>query len=347
MVKTAILIAYGLFFTGITFIFISVFGTEDWNWPAWCSAFVRDAGLLLSAVTAASILYERLLREEMVRQFISELNKVMDSRIPPLDAVASHTATKVHDLMCERPPRMTGLQLITGVRRNYSGYYSWVNEKHAQDLFFAGRSVLHRIDADIHANINGSAEAILLRRLKEGSKIRIDFLDPRCDVVDRLANEEGETPAALLGNITTSLGICRRLGDLLRTHYQTLPAGAVLSVRVYDRIPYFAYHKQDDIVIVGFYFQSLLGSSSAAYEVVDDATKRTFSEHFVRIHADAAPTIMVEFDGAAGRPLFNDDLYNQLKDYLSDKLGPTRVDELLAGRFGSGAAPPVPPNATV
>ena len=257
--------------------------------------------------------------------------------VPPITysefVYLAESAGKVHELLCERPPSMTGLRLITEVRRNFRGYYDWVNENGSQDLFFAGRSVLHRIDADIHARTESSAEAIILRRLREGSKIRIDFLDPRSDIIDRLAQEEGETPAALLGNIATSLGICRRLGELVRAHYLSLPAGAVLSVRVYDRMPYFAYHKQDNDVLVGFYFQSLLGSSSAAYELVDETTKRTFSEHFVRIHADAASTTMVEFDGAAGRPLFNNELFNELRKQLSAKLGPSRVDELLAGRF--------------
>jgi hypothetical protein len=333
MSKTTGLIAYGLFFTGISLILISIFGTEDWRWPVWLAAFVRDAGLLLSAVVAGTILYERLLREEMVRQFVAELDKELTHRVPKLETISTHTAGKVHELLCERPPSMTGLRLITEVRRNFRGYYDWVNENGSQDLFFAGRSVLHRIDADIHARTESSAEAIILRRLREGSKIRIDFLDPRSDIIDRLAQEEGETPAALLGNIATSLGICRRLGELVRAHYLSLPAGAVLSVRVYDRMPYFAYHKQDNDVLVGFYFQSLLGSSSAAYELVDDTTRRTFSEHFVRIHADAASSTMVEFDGAAGRPLFNNELFNELRKQLSAKLGPSRVDELLAGRF--------------
>ena len=328
-----ILVAYSIFFTGVSILFISVFGAKIWHWPEEVSLFIRDVGLLFSAVTAATILYERLLRDEMKQQFVGELNSLLDAKIPSLERTAGRTAEVVHALLCERPPRMTGLRLITEIRRNFSGYYGWVTENQPQDLFFAGRSVLHRIDADIHGRTSSCAEAIILRRLKEGSKIRIDFLDPRSDIIERLATEEGETPAALLGNIATSLGICRRLGMLLRTEYKSLPTSAVLSIRIYNRTPYFAYHKQDDNVLVGFYFQSLLGSSSAAFEIVDETTKRTFSDHFVRIHADAASTTMVEFDGAAGRPLFNDALFNELKDSLSSRLGPSRVEELIVGRY--------------
>src|SRR5262249_65442 len=155
--------------------------------------------------------YEKLLRDEMLKAIVDELDQKLEARIPQLADVASETAMEVHKLFCERPPRMTGIRLLHDVRRNFSGYYSWVTEQKAQDLFFAGRSVLHRIDADIRARTGGSAEEILLRRLKENSKIRILFLDPRTDILNRLAKEEGQTLQAMLGDIATSIGICRRL----------------------------------------------------------------------------------------------------------------------------------------
>lgn len=159
---------------------------------------------------------------------------------------------------------MTGIRQLSEVRRNYSGYYQWVNEQRPQDLFFAGRSVLHRIDADIRARTGATAADVILRRLKEGSKIHILFLDPRIDIIARLADEEGQTLNAMLGDIDTSLKICRSLAELLEAQYKDLPPGAELSVRVYDRVPYFAYHKQDREVIVGFYFDSAKGSTLAA-----------------------------------------------------------------------------------
>src|SRR5262249_24088383 len=163
-----------------------------------------------------------------------------------------------------------------------------------QELFFAGRSVLHRIDADIRARTGGSAEEILLRRLKENSKIRILFLDPRTDILNRLAKEEGQTLQAMLGDIATSIGICRRLFDLVLQDFPALQHGAELTIRIYDRVPYFAYHKQDDDVVVGFYFLSTKGSSSAAYEIIDEQTKQVFGDHFIHIMYEAATTTLVE-----------------------------------------------------
>lgn len=207
---------------------------------------------------------------------------------------------------------MTGIRHVHDVRRNFSGYYQWVNEQAPQDLFFAGRSVLHRIQADIKTRTGASAANMLLRRLKEGSTVRVLFLDPRIDIIGRLAAEEGQTLNAMLGDIRTSLEICREIATLLTEQAGELPPAAELSIRVYDRIPYFAYHKQDREAIVGFYFDSAKGSTSAAYELLDDETKGVFEEHFVRILGEAATNTIVEFDGARGKPTINTEFLDEL-----------------------------------
>jgi len=324
--KTAWLLSYGLLFSGLCLMFLSILGTKQFGWPDPVTAFIRDCGLLLAAVIAGSILHEKLLRDEMLRQLREEL-----------DGAADSTARSVHRLFCEYPPGMTGIKLLDAQRRNYAGYYSWVNEQKQQYLFFAGRSVLHRIDADIRERMGhpASAEKILLRRLKEGSKISILFLDPRIDIISRLAVEEGQTPAALLGDLATSIGICHRLFELLES--ATLPASAELTIRVYDRVPYFAYHRQDTEAIVGFYFLSMKGYSSAAYELVDDVTKRVFDGHFGLILAEAARGTLVEYDGARGRATFNDQLFGELRTSLKQQLGPA-ADDLLGGHHSSKTA---------
>src|SRR5207244_566903 len=92
------------------------------------------------------------------------------------------------------------------------------------------------------------------------------------------------------------------------------------AIRVYDRIPYFAYHRQDDEVIVGFYFLSSIGSSSAAYDLVDGQTKKVFAGHFDRIMADAVPTFLVDFDGNRARPTFNEALLEKLRGVCTERL---------------------------
>lgn len=319
-VKTTALVAYCLFFTGLVVVLLSVIGAEKWNWAEWVVHFIRDIGLLLSAVMAGTILHEKLLRDEMFERVEQELDAKLEAKIPKLSEIASNTAATVHALFCERPPQMTGIRLLSEVRRDFSGYYRWVNERRPQDLFFAGRSVLHRIDADIKGRIaDSSADEILFRRLKEGSKIRILFLDPRTTILDRLAREEGQTARSMLGDIEQSISICHRLYERL-VNDKNLRGPASLMVRVYDQIPYFAYHKQDDERIIGFYFRSAVGHSSGAYEIIDDESKHAFGGHFDGIMSDAAAGQLLEWDGSRREPQWNESLFEQLRQFLSEHL---------------------------
>lgn len=330
MRKSSGLVAYGLVFTGLFLMILSVLADQSWHWPAVVTDFVKELGLLLSVVMAGTIIHERLLREEMVRIIARELDERLRAWIPDAHDSARLTAPKAHRLFSEKPPQMTGIKLLHDVRRNYRGYYDWVVEQQPQDLFFAGRSVLHRINADIRARTQSKAEEILFRRLKEGSKIKILFLDPRIDIIKRLADEEGQPQEEMLGDIATSIGICQRLYGLLQQDYINLSPGSELTIRLYDRAPYFAYHRQDDRVIVGFYFFSDKGSSSAAYEIVDDQTKRVFEAHFDRILGEANHSTLVDFDGARRRPRFNERLFSDLKDHLSKQLGTDQAAQLMS-----------------
>jgi hypothetical protein len=294
-----------------------------------------------------TILHERLLRQEAEERILAEVEGMLESRVPKLEKIALTTADVVHDRFCREPPEMTGLRLLTEVRRNSSAYYSWTIQKDPQTLFFAGRSILHRIDADVRANGGGAAEDVLLRRLTENSKITILFLDPRTNILTRLADEEGERPDAMLGNIAISLGICQRLAGRLRKEHRLLPPGAHLTIRIYDHIPYFAYHKQNHQVIVGFYFLTMEGSSSAAYEVVDEKTKKAFDDHFMKIRADATRKTLVEFDGARGVYNFDDVLFRDLQTFLETTLDAKKVNELLGGTASVpsvATTAPVPPS---
>jgi hypothetical protein len=325
-IRTTGLLIYGLFFTGLCLVMLSAFGSEVLNWPMIVNAFIRDVGLLLSAVMAGTLLHEKLLRDEMMKDIFKNLDERLKERIPDCVDNANLISKTVHQLFSETPPELKGIKLINDTRRNFAGYYSWVIEQKQQNLFFAGRSVLHRIDADIRSRTDVNAETIILRKLKEGSQLTILFLDPRIDIIDRLANEEGQTPELLLGDIATSLGICKRLFSLLNDNFRQLPNNAGLSIRIYDRVPYFAYHKQGDYIIVGFYFLSGLGSTSAAYELLDKRTKDFFSDHFIRIYSEASS--VVDFDGGRGRPKFNEKLFKELYSVLETRLGNQQVNEL-------------------
>src|SRR5438034_4931201 len=218
-----------------------------------------------------------------------------------VDETATNIARRITQQLF--PSEARGIRLVSSTRRGYHGYQRWAVSTNPCDLFVAGRSVLQRL----HGPYRGSQgpEHALVRKLREGSIVRILFLDPRSDMVGRLAREEHQTAEQLLGDLATSVGICERLHDLLAAE-SALPPRAELHIRVYDEVPYFAYHRDrnldrqgdDDVVLIGFYFASALGSDSAVYEVVDPSSRWTFEGHFTAIYDRASANTIVEVNGS-------------------------------------------------
>ncbi|HEU5470539.1 MAG TPA: hypothetical protein VFV67_07785 [Actinophytocola sp.] len=135
----------------------------------------------------------------------------------------------------------------------------------------------------------------------------------------------------MLADLAISLGICQRLYDLIRAA-PPLPPTAQLDIRVYDEVPHFAYHREDDDVIVGFYFLSALGSASAAFEVLDPQTKAFFEGHFATIFDRAASDgRIIEVSSHRTVPDFNATLYRNLCDVLTADLGGDRCEALMSG----------------
>ena len=223
-------------------------------------------------------------------------------------------------------PLTRGIRLAVQVRKNNDDYYNWVNASGHPDLFFAGRSVLHRIDYDMRHRGKGSAEKILAARLRVGATIRILFLDPRSQLVERLANEAGQPIEAMLADIATSLGICHRLyRDYL--HTGKFSSHSRLEIRVYDETPYFAYHKQDGVVLVGFYFNTTLGQDSAAFEVIDPETQKFFSDHFAKVFSHGSR--LLELLPHRAGCMYDEQIVQSMTCYLEQKLGQELVAELI------------------
>lgn len=313
MKKLPTAIAYSVFCTGLALLLLSIVSEEGWQSHEVLIDFIRELGLLLSASMAGTLLYEVFVREQMTQEMITELS-----------VISEKTAREFR----------SGFRPVDNHRRGYSGYYKWVLGKGQQDLMFAGRSVLHRIDSDVRSNSNIAlkAEEVLYRKLEEGSQIRIYFLDPSIDILERLATEEGQQVKDMLADIATSIAICRALASKIEIASNKLPKTAGLSIRIYNKVPYFAYHRQNDEVYIGFYFQSLVGSTSAVYEVLDEKTKQQFWDHFASIHGASDTYTLVEFDSERGKPFVNHKLIGELIDKLStdDHIGKNKMEELLA-----------------
>jgi len=253
------------------------------------------------------------LRAEAEKNLLDQICLELDARIP-------------------KSMSASGLRLLKGHRRGRDDFYYWAVETGAEDLFFAGRSVLHRIDYDLQFRRVGSAEDAIMRRLSDGCSITILFLDPRIDILRRLADEEEEDVHSLLENIARSLGTCFRLAESLKQGDLKNNTKGKLLVGVYDHSPYFSYHKDGDRVIVGFYFLTMRGGDSEAYEVEGEDAKKRFESHFTHILLDKKRlATLMEVDGIQGRQTINHGLFTELRTYLDGQLGAGRVGELMKG----------------
>jgi hypothetical protein len=283
-----------------------------------------EAGTLASSIGLALI----------VAGVVSTFHEGVLRRLEEEDSTSAIVDGVVEGLK-EAPLSATGIRLVSPVRMGYDGYYLWAMNAGPQDMFFAGRSVLHRIDADFRARRIGSADAIIARRVREGASMKVLFLDPRCDVINRLAQEEGQSTKDLLKDVATSLGVCERLHGHLKG--VLLPASAKLEIRVFNEIPYFAYHKVGSKVIVGFYFSSALGHQSAAFEVVDVQTKEFFDAHFTAMFARAASQYVLRIDPHRRSCDLNARLLGHLRTRLEEELGHAEVHRAMGDQCGARA----------
>jgi hypothetical protein len=270
----------------------------------------------------------------IVAGIVSAFREVAILRLESEETAEDISNRLIDKLAQTLPQSANGLRMVSAVRRGYDGYYTWTLAQSPQELFFAGRSVLHRMDNDFHSRGLPAVEQILERKLREGSSVIVLFLDPRSALIPQLAREEAQEPAEMLADIAKSLGICERLYKLIVS--KPLPPTARLHIRVYDEVPYFSYHRETadrdhDRMIVGFYFTSALGSASAAFEAQDQQTRNFFEGHFMWLYEHASDKGLLEVDGSRrGSPVFNQPLYDSLVAYLEEELGRDRCHQHLS-----------------
>ncbi len=235
---------------------------------------------------------------------------------------------RVEKILLENPLYVSGIRLISPVRRGLEQYYYWTISTDPQQMYFAGRSVLHRIEADLYSRGLGPVEEIIARRLSEGATIHIMFLNPKSSIVPRLANEEGQSREDFVANIATTIGICEKLYAVMKD--RAFAPEAELHVQMYDEIPYFAYHAVDDSVILGFYFASALGHATAAYEVLDVQTKEFFRKHFDALFARSESVL--QLSRRDGRATFNNDFVSGIQTLSRGEFGQGNGSSVVPGR---------------
>ena len=283
--------------------------------------------ILLSVQGTTGILFSNIGLALIVAGVVSTFHEGIIRRLEKNESACA-VANHVHDKLKETPLSEVGIRLVSSVRKGYSGYYKWALDTGTEEMFFAGRSVLHRIDADFKERAIGSAEKLISRRLSEGASFKVMFINPMSNLIPRLAAEENQSEEQLLSDVAVSLGVSKRLYKILKSI--RLPPYAMLDIRVFDEIPYFAYHCVSDDVIIGFYFSSALGHASAAYDVLDRQTKEFFGAHFLSIFGRASNGYILRINPHSRKPEYNYQLMTELHNKIIDKIGEQKFIELMA-----------------
>ena len=236
---------------------------------------------------------------------------------------------KIYKRLRQSPPCNNGIFMVEKQRRGYKGYYNWVNEKNVKDMFIAGRSCLHRMSYDIITNYRQQFDQLVYDKLQNGTKIRILFLDPRSTLIERLAKEEGQSPLQMYQHISKSIGITKQIYENLKNqNFKSNGSRGELYIRIYDEIPSYAYHKIDDNVILGFYFADALRVNSPAFVITGQAGE-CFNKHFEYIFDRSCRTSLLEVSPHSIDPIFNDNLYSELYQDLTNKLGTNQTDDFI------------------
>lgn len=269
---------------------------------------ITKIGLSLLITGFVSTFHELVIKKSEIKETSKQVSEIVEERLR------------------KSPIHTNGIKLLTENRRGFDGYYDWITATNPQDLFFAGRSVIHRIDSDVNARELGPLEDIFARKLREQSEIKILFIDPRSNLIDRLAQQEGRKERDFYRDLSISVGICIRLYHKLKDFCFTQPCE--LDIRVYDDIPYFAYHKEDERVIVGFYFSKLVGSSTAAYEIIGKKTGYNFNESFLSLFQQAKDNSLLHLPSHQPQIDLNIKLYEEIYATLVNKLSEREVEEL-------------------
>jgi len=227
------------------------------------------------------------------------------------------------------------MRMLAEERCGCSRYLAWYVNTEPQKLLFAGRSILHRIQADFRVReFKDSVELALLRKLRESCHIKILLLDPRWDQIPVVAREERKDPGVIYGNLSASLGVIERLARLL---LQNRDIPGRLQVCFYTHLTQYAFQWTQNIqtkereMLVGLYFADREGLRSPLFEVEDPRIENEFLNHFNSIldRSLQDPTqALLTFEPLGPTRTFNEHLFQEVKDYLNGKL-PGRVEGIM------------------
>jgi hypothetical protein len=220
-----------------------------------------------------------------------------------------------------------GMTMVSDTRTGYASLNSWIVDYEGPDLFFAGRSVLKRMNRDFE-NKGWRLPEILVHHLEKGSSIKILFLNPKWPPIHEIARQEGrESPQDLFVDLRESFQVVRDISSQLERHSRQKDARPItgsIEIKVYEEISQYAYHcvKAHGRVTmyVGFYFAQAVGYETPLFEVENDAIVRIFARHFDTIF-DRAHLLLRASSG--GIYDFRQGFYDESVAYLDAQCKPS------------------------
>ncbi|ACF44595.1 hypothetical protein [Pelodictyon phaeoclathratiforme] len=302
------LITYSLLISGLFFIGLSILGAV-WGWDESFTAIIKEVGIVLFSVTTLELIHETVLRKKLVEETVEYIQKNI------LDGL--------------KDCNLMGMRLVAQQRSGYHGYEKWINEKN-DELFFAGRSVLHTIEKYVkkRSEYNGIEDAIL-QKLKEGTTIKILILDPRSVVINLLTSEEtmnGQSQQVryfeMMRDIKFSFAIADKIGKLIDNKKNIDRLTGNITIMLYSDMPYFAYHRQGNEVLIGYYFIREVGSKSGVYKITDEFTKTEYNNHFECIwnHNNDDNHILITYIAEHNYFHANRDIFNAIYTHVDDAM---------------------------
>jgi hypothetical protein len=222
------------------------------------------------------------------------------------------------------PSTESGMQMIKHERIGYDGYHAWLLGLEPQEMFFAGRSVLHRMKKDFEDRRLPPFDEALIEKVKGGSTIRILFIDPQWNLIERIAAQEGRNSSTeLYADLKITFSIVYQIWNKLQNISYSLPGS--IDIRVYKEISQYAYHyvensKENKVdMYVGFYFAQQLGWQSALFQVHSVEVQKVFNRHFSVIF-DRAHQILSYPKGGGGLQKFDNSFYELAMNHLDSRL---------------------------
>ena len=186
--------------------------------------------------------------------------------------------------ICDRLSRQ-GIYLLSEKRYGHPRYHRWLLETKPQHIFFAGHSVLHRVQKDFEDRQLKSVEENIEQKLSEGSHIRILFLDPTWELLNDVAKGEGQAINDFRLDLKTTLGVCQKIWKRI----EGKKLAGDIEIRTCRETVQYAYHytfcpdRDEKEMLAGFYYAGRLGTLSPLLLVEGKDIQNFFEEHFKNV----------------------------------------------------------------